>query len=370
MGLLDEAIREHLDLKRARGADPTEIERLEREALGPVRREPLMRDAHPAAQAQQAHDAFATHQVGDPGGTAYHDDVPAHWAEEENLEQHHPQPGLVDQMEAPAPERPKRRRFLRRSRAAPAPSPDQSHDTVAPQDWPEQAHGDPYAGTPYPERPERPHFGEHPAGQEPSHGAGAGQQFGLADVQVPPDPIAHAPLYEGEPATELHHAPGQLSDLPADSAPHAGYSARHEQQPPADQGPWQPSLGPEPQGRPGSTPAAPEADEPPHAPAANPPHLQLGQSPRQPSQGAADDPAGVQAPQDQGHGTPEPAAQPPRPDELQRTTEFDVQANFTRESEAADEDMLEETPDFLQDAPEHDRLWFEQRPPRDFDFDG
>jgi hypothetical protein len=34
-----------------------------------------------------------------------------------------------------------------------------------------------------------------------------------------------------------------------------------------------------------------------------------------------------------------------------------------------DEDVLEETPDFLQETPEHDRLWFEQRPPRDFDFD-
>ena len=34
-----------------------------------------------------------------------------------------------------------------------------------------------------------------------------------------------------------------------------------------------------------------------------------------------------------------------------------------------DEDVLEETPDFLQETPEHDRLWFEQKPPRDFDFD-
>ncbi len=40
MGLLDEAIREHLDLKRRRGADPAEIQRAEREALGPVRRGP------------------------------------------------------------------------------------------------------------------------------------------------------------------------------------------------------------------------------------------------------------------------------------------------------------------------------------------
>jgi hypothetical protein len=34
-----------------------------------------------------------------------------------------------------------------------------------------------------------------------------------------------------------------------------------------------------------------------------------------------------------------------------------------------DEDVLEETPDFLRDTPEHERLWFEQRPPRDMDLD-
>jgi hypothetical protein len=33
------------------------------------------------------------------------------------------------------------------------------------------------------------------------------------------------------------------------------------------------------------------------------------------------------------------------------------------------EDVLEETPEFLRDTPEQERLWFEQRPPRDFDFD-
>jgi hypothetical protein len=39
------------------------------------------------------------------------------------------------------------------------------------------------------------------------------------------------------------------------------------------------------------------------------------------------------------------------------------------EEPPAEEDVLEETPDFLQETPEHDRLWFEQKPPRDFDFD-
>src|SRR4051795_5282470 len=40
MGLLDDAIREHLELKRSHGADPGEIAQLEREAFGPARRGP------------------------------------------------------------------------------------------------------------------------------------------------------------------------------------------------------------------------------------------------------------------------------------------------------------------------------------------
>ncbi len=36
MGLLDDAIREHLELKRRRGADPGEIARAEHEALEPI----------------------------------------------------------------------------------------------------------------------------------------------------------------------------------------------------------------------------------------------------------------------------------------------------------------------------------------------
>jgi hypothetical protein len=38
------------------------------------------------------------------------------------------------------------------------------------------------------------------------------------------------------------------------------------------------------------------------------------------------------------------------------------------DDERAD-DVLEETPDFLRETPEQERMWFEQRPPRDFDFD-
>lgn len=40
-----------------------------------------------------------------------------------------------------------------------------------------------------------------------------------------------------------------------------------------------------------------------------------------------------------------------------------------RSSPGEDEDVLEETPDFLEETPEDDQLWFEQKPPKDFDFD-
>ncbi len=69
MGLLDDAIREHLDLKRRRGADPSEVERAEREALGPVRRN---RDPGDEADPQD--------QVSDPGGFAYDHEDEEEWA--------------------------------------------------------------------------------------------------------------------------------------------------------------------------------------------------------------------------------------------------------------------------------------------------
>ncbi len=63
---------------------------------------------------------------------------------------------------------------------------------------------------------------------------------------------------------------------------------------------------------------------------------------------------------------PVPAATPAEEDSL----EWEVPADAVEdEPEEQAEDVLEETPEFLRDTPEQDRLWFEQRPPRDFDFD-
>jgi hypothetical protein len=55
------------------------------------------------------------------------------------------------------------------------------------------------------------------------------------------------------------------------------------------------------------------------------------------------------------------------PDEVPATEALQERPRRTVDGE--EEDVLEETPDFLQETPEHDRLWFEQKPPRDFDWD-
>jgi len=61
---------------------------------------------------------------------------------------------------------------------------------------------------------------------------------------------------------------------------------------------------------------------------------------------------------------------PPHPAGGHETAEYNVEEALESEHEPGDDDVLEETPEFLQDTPDHDRLWFEQRPPKDFDFDG
>ena len=106
--------------------------------------------------------------------------------------------------------------------------------------------------------------------------------------------------------------------------------------------------------------AMPEVDQPPQS-LAEPP-LPLAEPPVPPAAAAPPPPA--------------PAAPAPEPEVGGETVEYDVEAAQEGGESIPDpagpesgEDVLEETPEFLQDTPEHDRLWFEQRPPRDFDFD-
>jgi hypothetical protein len=104
--------------------------------------------------------------------------------------------------------------------------------------------------------------------------------------------------------------------------------------------------------------AEPEADEPSH------PSLLSRLNPAGRIRGTrreqADEPPAPE-PEPDAAEEPLPAAYEPPP-----AHEPDI---IPADDEPDGEDLLEETPDFLEETPEHDRLWFEQRPPRDFNFD-
>jgi len=66
-----------------------------------------------------------------------------------------------------------------------------------------------------------------------------------------------------------------------------------------------------------------------------------------------------------------PAAEPESEeyDEPEAVEEPEPVAEAESAAPHHEEDVLEETPDFLEESPEDDQLWFEQKPPKDFDFD-
>jgi hypothetical protein len=66
---------------------------------------------------------------------------------------------------------------------------------------------------------------------------------------------------------------------------------------------------------------------------------------------------------------PEPEPESVAEAEVQEPPAQPEEAPPEEQARHDDEDVLEETPDFLEEAPEDDQLWFEQKPPKDFDFD-
>jgi len=120
---------------------------------------------------------------------------------------------------------------------------------------------------------------------------------------------------------------------------------------------------------------APEAAESPTA--AEVPSVVPPPPPSEPPVAPPDLPAAA-SPADDPWLPDEPDLPSPPPAPAPGTSEFTaVEARDAGTAPSSDyvapdeegEDLLEETPDFLQETPEHERLWFEQKPPRDFDFD-
>jgi hypothetical protein len=417
MSILDDAIREHLELKRAHGADDSELKKLEDEAFGPPQRPD---EIDPFAEAP-------TEFLAAPGETA--DEGPAIGEEAERGDR---RPDITDLQEAPpAPSddlAPPAADELSPTPDAPPPSPTDAADVPLPPPPGE----DPAADL-------APPTGEAPA---PPTDTAAGSFFDQysapatdapaesTDEDAPPPADEEHPAGDHEVAADADPAaaedgqaivdqPTQMFDVQAhvDAEAAADAPPTGEQASPTDE-----ELVDAAQEEPHAAPPAPEDAGPPTELYAQPPLETRGPDAEvaghppaeaEPEEGSAEfdffNEQRLSDELDQALEAPLPStdehlAMPqykdaPEPDQggifdFQtggETYEEDPSEEVLRRADAAEaaeepaaddeegetafdpdtghEDVLEDTPRFLEDAPEDDDLWFEQKPPKDFDLD-
>ncbi len=308
MSILDDAIREHLELKRAHGADDAELKKLEDEAFGPPERPD---QADPFAEAPTeflvAPETGAADQADEEGGRRI--------------------PNIADLQEPPE-----------------APKSQEAESDEAP-DEPDEG----------PAEEEHPAM-EHEAIVEPGHSteerhAIASQPTEIFDVE---GQFEEAPAEVEAPADEelidAEQGEPRLAP-PADEEPADEFDEFFSEQRLSDE--LNQAL------------EAPLPDEPGLVPAED--------------SAAFADPAEETVDEQAELGAEDRHAEPGERAERDSTSEF-LLPESREESEPAEEpappaaappdheDVLEDTPEFLEESPEDDDLWFEQKPPKDIDF--
>jgi len=290
MSILDDAIREHLELKRAHGADEVELKRLEDEAFGPPGRP---EEPDPFAEAPTE---FMSAEPGDGAGAA---------AEEGGR-----RINIADLQEPPPPEAAQpangaEEREAPQIEAAEAVEAAPEEVPIVPAEDPVQAAA-PAEEPPIAEEDEAAPAGEREAvAEQPTELFDVEAEMGTEDAPV-------------DPPTEIHATRTSAPDEPL---------AEEEE----DEEFW------------GEQRLSDELDKALEAPIAD------------------------EAPLTDEEELPPPAAVPSPP--VAAHDEDDEQPRPDFDPDTGHEDVLEDTPEFLEDAPEDDELWFEQRPPKDFDFD-
>jgi hypothetical protein len=314
MGILDEAIREHLELKRQHGAGDSELQQLEDEAFGQADRPGDEQAPDPMAEAP-------TQFMEQP-----------EIAEDESARR---EPTIADLQEPPPLPEPKQTAVVE-DVAEPAPAP--VDEAPAGEEQPAMEHeivadGVEASG---PSTEERQTIAEQPTemfdveqelGGPPSPTDEELVEEEIAEPRLAPtDPLAG--LAETEEAEVSVQGPAPDDDDEYDDEDDAFWNEQRLSdeldqalEAPRESGP-EPTAEVEPE---------PELDEPAESGA---------------------------EPESEEYEAPPETAEEPAP-----------VAEVEPESSHHEEDVLEETPDFLEETPEDDQLWFEQKPPKDFDFD-
>lgn len=299
MGILDEAIREHLELKRQHGADDSELQQLEDQAFG---------------QAERPGDEAGAH---DPAAEA-----PTQFMTQPDLGEEAParrEPTIADLQEPPPPPQPAEEQ------------PAMEHEIVAdePPAEPESAPAPEASG---PNTAEREAIAEQPTQmydleeELAAEGSPSPTDEELVEEEIaeprlaPADPLAGLDEVEEAEVTIQGPAPDDDEDYEDED------DAFWNEQRLSDE--LDQAL---------EAPSEPQATEP----------EALVEEPEVVYVDDDEDELIEEEPESIAEPVEEPAAEAPR----------------------RNDDVLEETPEFLEETPEDDQLWFEQKPPKDFDFD-
>ncbi|HMC50887.1 MAG TPA: hypothetical protein VKH20_09585 [Solirubrobacterales bacterium] len=318
MGILDEAIREHLELKRQHGAGDSELQQLEDEAFGQAERPGDEQAPDPLAEAP-------TQFMEQPDIT-----------EDESVRR---KPTIADLQEPPPFPEPKQTPVVE-DIAEPAPAP--VDEAPAEEEQPAREHeivADAVEAS-GPSTEERQTIAEQPTEmfdvEQELGGPPSPTDEELVEEEIteprlaPSDPLAG--LAETEEAEVSVQGPAPDDDDEYDDEDDAFWNEQRLSDE-LDQALEAPrDAEPEPAAEIETEPEPePEMDEP-----------------------AESD----EEPESEEYEAPPETAEEPAP-----------VAEAELESSHHEEDVLEETPDFLEETPEDDQLWFEQKPPKDFDFD-
>jgi hypothetical protein len=318
MSILDDAIREHLELKRAHGADDAELKKLEDEAFGPPQRPD---DPDPFAEAPT--EFLVAPEVG--AGEQPDDESDGRRA-----------PNIADLQEAPEPHQ--------APEPAEAPQAEEAGDGPSDEEHPAMEHEAIVdSGHSTEER--------HAIGDQPTEMFDVESQF--EDAATESDAPTDDEIFDAE-LTEPRLAPvDPLAGIEASAGADAPTEPAAEDEPADEFDEFfseqrlsdelnQALEAPLP-----DEPGAPATEE---APAV---FIDL----------AEDD---VLVEEDVSVEDDDPAEDEPAAEEPSAEHELPPAPPA---SGSQHEDVLEDTPEFLEDAPEDDNLWFEQKPPKDFDFD-
>jgi hypothetical protein len=358
MSILDDAIREHLELKRAHGADEAELKKLEDEAFGPP-----ARPDEPDSFAEGPTEFLAAPEGGADGKAAEDEGGGRRIPNIADLQEPPPPPAeAAVEAEAPPEDKPpaeaEEPQHVSEAEPEPESQPkiDGGHST-------EERHA-------IAEQPTELFDVEGEIDAAPDATSPSDEQLIDAELSeprlAPVDPLAG--IEASEPEAEIAEE-AELEEEEEDDFFSEQRLSDELNQALETPLPGEPTGGPVTEEHPVSATPHTEEAEAYYAEPDSEEHEVPAE--REPDSEEHEPDSEEHEVVDEDEDEPDSEEHQREPDSQEHHNEPDTEEHEhePRAASKEPEDVLEDTPEFLEDAPEDDNLWFEQQPPKDFDFD-